>query len=215
MVRILPTPTLNHNSDSTSGIIRGSHSSAGTGQQLANRIQKMVVFFPQRYQTAEITWVKGHARMPGNEGADAASGKAAGTVAWSPTTSLTYMKLQISEKFRKSNETCDEEPRHWRSAIYFKRTRQRTDDRCRFCEGEARMTRSHALLHFPDATLVAARVEAWEGRNLGGVRVLLANPSWESRLLRFLELFGVGMCSSGLVWTRWRAVTGLTLCCSS
>jgi hypothetical protein len=39
----------------------------------------------------------------------------------------------------------------------------------------------------------AARVEAWEGRNPGGVRVLLANPGWESRLLRFLELSGVGI----------------------
>jgi hypothetical protein len=54
------------------------------------------------------------------------------------------------------------------------------------------MTRSHALLHCPNATLAAARVEAWEGRNPGGVRVLLANPRWESRLLRFLGLSGVG-----------------------
>jgi hypothetical protein len=29
------------------------------------------------------------------------------------------------------------------------------------------MTRSHALLHCPNATLAAARVEAWEGRNPG------------------------------------------------
>jgi hypothetical protein len=62
---------------------------------------------------------------------------------------------------------------HWRSAVYFRRTRKRKDDRCWFCEGEAR---SHALLHCPNATLAAARVEAWEGRNTGGVRVLLANP---------------------------------------
>jgi hypothetical protein len=54
------------------------------------------------------------------------------------------------------------------------------------------MTRSHALLHCPNATLAAARVEAWEGRNPGGIRVLLSNPRWESRLLRFLELSGVG-----------------------
>jgi hypothetical protein len=76
--------------------------------------------------------------------------------------------------------------------VYFRRIRKRRDDRCWFCEGEARMTRSHALLHCPNATLAAARVEAWEGRNPGGVRVLLANPRWESRLLRFLELSGVG-----------------------
>jgi hypothetical protein len=30
------------------------------------------------------------------------------------------------------------------------------------------------------------------GRDPGGIRVLLANPRWGSRLLRFLELSGVG-----------------------
>jgi len=53
------------------------------------------------------------------------------------------------------------------------------------------MTRSHALLHCPNAMLAAARVEAWEGRNPGGIRVLLSNPRWERRLMRFLELSGV------------------------
>jgi hypothetical protein len=59
------------------------------------------------------------------------------------------------------------------------------------------MTRSHALLHCPNATLAAARVEAWEGRNPGGVRVLLSNMRWESRLLRFLELSRVGRFVEG------------------
>jgi hypothetical protein len=86
---------------------------------------------------------------------------------------------------------------HWRSAVYFKRIRKRTEDKCWFCEGKARMTRSHALLHCPNATQAAARVEAWEGRNPGGIRVLLANPRWESRLLRFLELSGVGRFVEG------------------
>jgi hypothetical protein len=54
------------------------------------------------------------------------------------------------------------------------------------------MTRSHALLHCPNATLAAARVEAWEGRNPSGIRALLSDPRWESRLLRFLELSDVG-----------------------
>jgi hypothetical protein len=54
------------------------------------------------------------------------------------------------------------------------------------------MTRSHALLHCPNATLAAVRVEAWEGRDPGGIRVSLPNPRWEGRLLRFLELSGVG-----------------------
>jgi hypothetical protein len=35
-------------------------------------------------------------------------------------------------------------------------------------------------------------VEAWEGKELGGIRVPLANPRCERRFLRFLELSGVG-----------------------
>jgi hypothetical protein len=54
------------------------------------------------------------------------------------------------------------------------------------------MTRSHVLLHCWNPRLAAARAEAWEGRNPGGVRVLLANPRWERRFVRFLELSGVG-----------------------
>jgi hypothetical protein len=54
------------------------------------------------------------------------------------------------------------------------------------------MTRSHVLLHCPSARMSAARMEAWEGRDPGGLRVLLANPRWEKRLLRFLELSGAG-----------------------
>jgi len=53
------------------------------------------------------------------------------------------------------------------------------------------MTRSHALLHCPSERLRSARMEAWRGKNPGG-RVLLANPRWERRLVRFLELSGVG-----------------------
>jgi hypothetical protein len=52
------------------------------------------------------------------------------------------------------------------------------------------MTRSHALLHCPNDRLRAAREDAWEGKDPGSVRVLLANPRWEKRLLRFLELSG-------------------------
>jgi hypothetical protein len=54
------------------------------------------------------------------------------------------------------------------------------------------MTRSHVLLHCPSARMSAARMEAWEGRDPGGLRVLLANPRWEKRLLRFPELSGAG-----------------------
>jgi hypothetical protein len=54
------------------------------------------------------------------------------------------------------------------------------------------MTRSHVLLHCPNAMLRAARVEAWEGKSPGGIRVLLANSRWERRFVKFLELSGVG-----------------------
>jgi hypothetical protein len=46
------------------------------------------------------------------------------------------------------------------------------------------------LLHRPNAKPRAARVEAWEGKDPGSIRVLLAR--WEKRLLRFLGLSGVG-----------------------
>jgi hypothetical protein len=60
------------------------------------------------------------------------------------------------------------------------------------------MTRSHALLHCSNATLVAARAEAWDGRDPGSVRVLLSNPRWEGRFLRFLEISGMGRTVDGL-----------------
>jgi hypothetical protein len=70
--------------------------------------------------------------------------------------------------------------------------RKRTDDKCWFCRHSVRMTHSHVLLHCPNKKLVSARAEAWEGKNPGGVRVLLANPRRERRFVRFLELSGVG-----------------------
>ena len=54
------------------------------------------------------------------------------------------------------------------------------------------MTRPHTLLHCTNAKLRAARAEAWEGKGPGSIRVLLNNLRWERRLLRFLELPGVG-----------------------
>jgi hypothetical protein len=53
-------------------------------------------------------------------------------------------------------------------------------------------TRTHVLLHCPNTKLRAARTEAWEGKDPGGVRVLLAGPRWERRLVKFLEMSGVG-----------------------
>jgi hypothetical protein len=66
------------------------------------------------------------------------------------------------------------------------------------------MTRSHALLHCPNATLAAARVEAWEGRNPNGIGILLSSPRREIRPLRFLELSRVGRYVEG-EWMRTRA----------
>jgi len=54
------------------------------------------------------------------------------------------------------------------------------------------VSRSHVLLHCPNERLRAAKAEAWEGKEPGGVRVLLANPRWERRFLKFLELSRVG-----------------------
>jgi len=77
---------------------------------------------------------------------------------------------------------------HWRSAVYLHRIRKRADDKCWFCQDSVKITQSHVLLHCRNPKLVAARLEAWEGKNLDGVRVLLANPRWERRFVCFLEL---------------------------
>jgi hypothetical protein len=54
------------------------------------------------------------------------------------------------------------------------------------------MTRLHVLLHCTSESLRAARHQAWGNTNPSSIRTLLASPRWESRLLRFLELSGVG-----------------------
>jgi hypothetical protein len=59
------------------------------------------------------------------------------------------------------------------------------------------MTRSHVLLYCNGDRLAAARQEAWEGRRPTNIRALLADPRWEPRLLRFLELSGVGKIVDG------------------
>jgi hypothetical protein len=92
------------------------------------------------------------------------------------------------------------------------------EDKCWFCQGPASMTRSHVLLHCPNAKLQAARSEAWEGKNPGRVRVLLANPRWERRFVKFLELSGVGrvIAADGTdedaarmdEWVAWETVEG-------
>jgi hypothetical protein len=82
---------------------------------------------------------------------------------------------------------------HWRSAVYLKRIRRRSTDHCWFCNNKNRkMTRSHTLLHCSNERLVAARQQAWGNVTPSGIKALLANPRWESRLLHFLDLSGVG-----------------------
>jgi hypothetical protein len=82
---------------------------------------------------------------------------------------------------------------HWRSAAYFKRIRRRPTDHCWFCNDKNRkMTRSHTLLHCPNERLAEARRQSWGNTPPSGIKALLANPRWESRLLHFLELSGVG-----------------------
>ena len=54
------------------------------------------------------------------------------------------------------------------------------------------MARSPALFHFSSAGLVKARQTAFESKSPGCLKVLFSSPRWERRLLRFLELSGVG-----------------------
>ena len=76
--------------------------------------------------------------------------------------------------------------------MYLKRIKKRTDDKCWFCNGPARMRKSHLLLHCPNANLAVARTEAWEGCDPRSIRVLLNNPRCERHFHKFLELSGVG-----------------------
>jgi len=55
----------------------------------------------------------------------------------------------------------------WRSAVYLHRIRKRADDECWFCQDSVKMTRLHVRLRCGGPGLVAARLEAWEGKNPG------------------------------------------------
>jgi hypothetical protein len=75
-------------------------------------------------------------------------------------------------------------PAHTAGAKYITRLFEIAAARGRHC-----MTRSHVLLHCPNAKI---RTKAWKGKDPGSVKVLLSNSRWEKRLLKFLELSGVG-----------------------
>jgi hypothetical protein len=207
-------------SDSQSAIARASHSGAGPRQSRATAILELVAHLGRSTEITRVKGHSPVESLATR--ADVLAGKAADKTSWSAVTSLAHLKLRISEKFRSAKEKWHGDPTHheteeipppppkkscldragnalartaaqictghWRSAVYLKRIRKWADD----CQGRARMTRSHVLLHCPNDKLGAARMEAWEGKDPGGVCVLLANPRWEKRLLKFLELSGVG-----------------------
>jgi len=188
------------------------------------RIHKWVSNLQRRGRKVDITWVKRHSDVPGNERADKLAGEVAEKLGLYTAISLAHLKLKISERLRKAKDgtptphttgrwipppppknSCLDRAKnaiartaaqirsgHCCSAVYLKMIRKRTDDKCWFCRRFVRMTGSHVLLHCPNEKLVTARAEAREGKNPGGVRVLLANPRWERRFVRFLELSGVG-----------------------
>jgi hypothetical protein len=108
----------------------------------------------------------------------------------SPFTSLAYLKLWISEKFKAAKEEwhdttaakrfpaaaqevlfgpSQERGRpdsrldtHWTLEVGClpEENKKRRDNKCWFCRGRNRMTRSHVFLHCPYARIRAAREEA-------------------------------------------------------
>jgi hypothetical protein len=59
------------------------------------------------------------------------------------------------------------------------------------------------LLTYNGDRLTVARQEAWEGRRPANIRALLADPIWEARLLRFIELSGAGRAVDGEDVEEW------------
>jgi hypothetical protein len=90
-----------------------------------------------------------------------------------------------------SGESGSSDP--FQSLAVLKRIRKREVDHCWFCHKKSqKMTRSHVLLHCTNENLVAARQQAWGSFHPSSIRLLLASPRWESRLLHFLEFSGAG-----------------------
>ena len=70
------------------------HTGAGPGQKHALEIYRCVSKL--RNRTATITWVKGHAGVPGNERAGKLSGEATEKLGRYTVTPLAHLKLKIS-----------------------------------------------------------------------------------------------------------------------
>jgi hypothetical protein len=67
-----------------------------------------------------------------------------------------------------------------------------------FVRDETRWPGATYSLHSPNASLMKARAEIWEGKDQGGFTVLLVNPRWEKRLLSFLAATGVEKAIDGM-----------------
>jgi hypothetical protein len=77
----------------------------------ARAIQKFISFLSAESHSAQISWIKGHAGVPGNEKADVLAGQEAVKVVLSPAVSLTFLKLRISERYNKA-KIWNDNPNH-------------------------------------------------------------------------------------------------------
>jgi hypothetical protein len=138
-----------------------------------------------------------------------------------PVASLAYLKPKISERFHKAKDAWHANPTHhgteetdppppskkscldhmlnslartaaqirtghWRSAVCVPQEDPEESGRSVLVlQRVGQLEDDHVLLY----CLRATRVETWDP---GGVRVLLANPRWERRFVKFLELSGLG-----------------------